>query len=47
MGKNVRNNYSDNGMTRRNWKVKMMKKKHDRIRNFEGCNARKQAENPQ
>lgn len=47
MGKNSRNNYSDLGMSRRSWKSKMMKKKHDRMRNLEGCNAKKQAKTPQ
>jgi hypothetical protein len=37
MGKNVRDNYSDKGMTRRNWKVQMLKKKTDRLKNLEGC----------
>jgi hypothetical protein len=42
MGKNVRNNYSDKGMTRRNWKAQLLKKKADRLKNLEGCRNREQ-----
>ena len=47
MGKNSRNNYSDLGMTRRSWKAKVMKKKYDRIKNMEGCEAKRKTESPQ
>jgi hypothetical protein len=40
MGKSVRNNYNEKGMTKRNWKVQMLKKKADRLKNLEGCRNR-------